>query len=97
MRIDSAVSSIKNQANLPSSQAQESGEDFGRMLMDAIKDVNATQQDSAKLQNELMAGRPVEYHTLMIALEKASTAMSLTMQVRNKLLESYQEISRMNV
>lgn len=97
MRIDSAVNAIKNQASLPSGKVQESGDDFGRMLMDAIKDVNATQQDTAKMQNELMAGRPVEYHTLMIAMEKASTAMALTMQVRNKLLESYQEISRMNV
>ena len=65
--------------------------------MDAIKDVNASQQDSAKLQNELMAGRPVEYHDLMIAMERASTTMALTMQVRNKVLEAYQEISRMQV
>lgn len=33
----------------------------------------------------------------MIAMEKASTAMQLTMQVRNKMLEAYQEISRMQV
>jgi len=33
----------------------------------------------------------------MIALEKASTAMQLTLEVRNKLLEAYQEISRLQV
>lgn len=97
MRIDPAVNAIKSQASHLSGQTQETGDDFGRMLMDAIKDVNASQQDSAKMQNELMAGRLVEYHTLMIAMEKASTAMTLTLQVRNKLLEAYQEISRMNV
>ena len=97
MRIDAATGAIKNQASLPSGQTQESGEDFGRMLMDALKDVNATQSQSAQLQNNLMAGRPVEPHDLMIAMERASTSMTLTMQVRNKLLEAYQEISRMNV
>lgn len=97
MRIDAAASALKTVASPPQKAAQESGEDFGRMLMDALKDVNASQQDSVKLQNDLMAGRQVEYHDLMIAMERASTSMSLTMQVRNKLLEAYQEISRMNV
>lgn len=97
MRIDPTTSAIKAIANTPQSAPAKSGEDFGSMLMDAIKDVNASQQDSVKLQNELMAGRPVEYHDLMIAMERASTTMALTMQVRNKLLEAYQEISRMTV
>ncbi|MBS1722934.1 MAG: flagellar hook-basal body complex protein FliE [Armatimonadetes bacterium] len=96
MRIDGAASAIKTATPL-NGKTQESGEDFGRMLMDAMKDVNQSQQDSLKLQNDLMAGRPVEYHELMIAMERASTAMSLTMQVRNKLLDAYQEITKMNV
>ena len=97
MRIDSAASAIKAVANPPQSAPPKSDEDFGSMLMDAMKDVNSRQQDSAKLQDDLMAGRQVEYADLMITMEKASTAMALTMQVRNKLLEAYQEITRMNV
>src|SRR5262249_48820672 len=98
MRVDSNLTgAVKSLANPAQGQIQDSNDDFGHMLMDALKDVNASQQESNRLQNELMAGRPVEYHTLMIAMEKASTSMSLTLQVRNKLLESYQEISRMNV
>lgn len=74
------------------------GEDFGQQLMDAIKEVNQTQMNSREMQTALMTGQPaVELHDLMIAMEKASTAMQLTMQVRNKLLEAYQEISRMQV
>jgi flagellar hook-basal body complex protein FliE len=41
--------------------------------------------------------KPVEVHDLMIAMEKASTSMQLTMSVRNKTLEAYQEISRMQI
>ncbi len=73
------------------------GDDFGQVMMDAIKEVNKMQGDSAKLQEDVMANRPVELHDLMIAMERSSTAMQLTMQVRNKVLEAYQEIARMQI
>ncbi len=81
----------------PAAKAQESGEDFGRMLMDVISEVNESQANAREIQNQMIAGQPVEYHELMFAVEKSSTAMALTLQVRNKLLEAYQEISRMQV
>jgi flagellar hook-basal body complex protein FliE len=78
--------------------AGDQGQDFAQMLMDAIKDVNAMQSESRQLATDLMTGRqPVELHDLMIAMEKASTAMQLTMSVRNKMLEAYQEVSRIQV
>ncbi len=98
MRISGTSPSIANVAQPPTAQAPEQGsEDFGKMLMDAIKEVNASQNDSTKLQQSFMAGQPVEFHDLMIAMERANTTMQLTLQVRNKLLEAYQEISRMQV
>lgn len=75
----------------------QNGDDFAQMLMDTMKEVNQTQIDSQGLQNQFMAGQPVEFHDLMIAMEKASTSMQLTMQVRNKVLEAYQEMMRMQV
>jgi flagellar hook-basal body complex protein FliE len=68
------------------------------MLMDALKEVNASQQNSRAMQNAFMAGQPgVEVHDLMIAMERSSTAMQLTLQVRNKMLEAYQEMVRMQI
>ena len=100
MRINPALQSLQAQSlanNPPLTKVADNSGDFGSMLMDALKQVNQTQADSKGLQNEFMAGRPVEYHDLMIAMEKASTSMQLTMQVRNKLLEAYQEISKIAV
>lgn len=99
MRIGQVNPALANIASptLAQPAAQSGGEDFGQMLMDAIQDVNGTQAESRQLQNDLMANRPVEYHELMIAMERASTAMQLTMTVRNKVLEAYQEIARMQV
>jgi len=84
-------------ARTPRAETGE-GQDFGQMLMDALKDVNQTQQDSRQVQSDFMANRPgVEIHDLMIAMERASISMQLTMQVRNKVLEAYQELNRMQI
>lgn len=99
MRITDVAPKLGQLAQSPASQIKSGGEsdNFGQMLMDALKEVNSTQMDANKLQGDLMANRPVEVHDLMIAMERASTSMQLTMQVRNKVLEAYQEISRMQV
>lgn len=97
MRIDQALPKLPALTRPPDLPETSRGGDFGQMLMDALKEVNKAQADARGLQNDLMANRPVEFHDLMIAMERASTAMALTLQVRNKLLEAYQEVSRMQV
>lgn len=89
----------RGQLGSPTAKPAESrGEDFGSMLMDVMKEVNASQNNAKSMQEDLITNRrPVEYHDVMIAVEQASTAMQLTMAVRNKLLEAYQEINRMQV
>ena len=80
------------------SAGDKGGNDFAQMLMDVLSEVNESQGKSRELQTDLMTGRrPVEVHDVMIAMEKASTSMQLTMAVRNKILEAYQEINRMQV
>lgn len=94
------IHGLGNQIAVPLQKQEASGsngDDFAQMLMDTMKDVNQTQLESQGLQNQFMAGQPVEFHDLMIAMEKAGTAMQLTMQVRNKVLEAYQEMMRMQV
>lgn len=98
MRIDNAISSIAKSTGLPNAKVGASQEgDFGQMLTDALKEVNESQLDAREKQNLVMANQPVDVDDLMISMEKASISMQLTMQVRNKLLEAYQEISRMQV
>ncbi len=106
MRIPPAPLGIQNPALQEKLQIQApkteglgapQGDDFAQTLMDVLKEVNGSQQNARTMKDAFMTGQPVEYHDLMIAMEKASVAMQLTMSVRNKLLEAYQEISRMQV
>jgi flagellar hook-basal body complex protein FliE len=74
------------------------GEDFGKMLVNALEEVNGAQGDAKSMQQDFLSGRrDVDIHEVMIAQEKASTAMQLTMAVRNKALEAFQEINRLPV
>lgn len=97
MRIDPSLTPVSRGATSVASSHTDT-EDFGRMLMDVLKEINQTQLQAREMQNSFLTGqRNVEYHDVMIAMEKASVALQLTLQVRNKLLEAYQEISRMQL
>lgn len=67
------------------------------MLTDALSEVNDAQLKSQEVQQKVTAGRSVDPHELVITMERASIALELTMQIRNKLVEAYQEISRTQV
>jgi flagellar hook-basal body complex protein FliE len=95
MRINPATSQIKALTSAEPRQAE--GGDFAQTLMDVLKEVNQSQLQAKDKQTAFMTGQPVELHDLMITMERASTAMQLTLQVRNKILEAYQEMIRMQI
>lgn len=68
-----------------------------KSIGDYLGSVNELAQVSDAKQRDLAMGKDVELHDVMIAAEKASVAVNLTMQIRNKLVESYQEVMRMQV
>ncbi len=70
---------------------------FSNVLRDMIQEVNAKQVAAGEAVNGLMAGQNVPLHQAMIAMEEASVSFQLMVQVRNKLLDSYQELMRMQV
>ncbi|MGD6775377.1 flagellar hook-basal body complex protein FliE [Sutcliffiella horikoshii] len=70
---------------------------FSTYLKDALNEVNNAQVASNQITTKLVNNEGVELHDVLIAQQKASVAMSLTMEVRNKGVEAYQEIMRMQV
>lgn len=75
----------------------EQGANFGDFLQNAIDEVNALQQQSAGIKEKLVTGSVDDLHQVMITAEKANMALQLTVQIRNKVVEAYQEIMRMQV
>ena len=68
---------------------------FGQFLTDALENVNDLQKKADQASVDLATGRIEDISQVVIAAEKAAVALQLTIQVRNKMLESYQEMMRM--
>ena len=75
----------------------DEGKSFSQFLSDAVADVNELQQQSKQASIDLATGKIQDVSEVVVATEKATIALQLTMQVRNKVLDAYQEIMRMQV
>jgi flagellar hook-basal body complex protein FliE len=85
----------------PSSLGSTSGttptDSFGTMLDGLVSGVAAKQSAAAAQTNAVLMGDTGQLHQSVIAMQESSVAFSLMVEVRNKLVESYQELMRMQV
>ena len=70
---------------------------FSSLLGRMINEVNTKQVASGEAVHGLMTGQGVPLHEAVIAMEEASVSFQLMVEVRNKMLESYQELMRMQI
>jgi flagellar hook-basal body complex protein FliE len=68
---------------------------FGKILDGFLQQVDTTQHHADDMVESLALGEPVDVHQVMLALGEANNAMQLTLQVRGKILDAYQEFMRM--
>lgn len=73
------------------------GAGFGEVLNQFVGEVNQKQLDSTQAVNDLLAGKEIPLHQAMIAMQEAGVAFQLMVEVRNKLLQGYQELMRMQI
>lgn len=99
MKVNLPIQNLQNnmQKVVNNSESGTKGVSFGEFLNNAIQQVNGLQKDSEKLNEALAMGLTDNIHQVTIAAEKASIALQFTMQVRNKIMDAYQEIMRMPV
>lgn len=72
--------------------------DFAKAMQNAVGQVNELQQNSGDLKTAFEMGDPnVNLVDVMMASQKASVAFESTIQVRNKMVEAYQEVMRMSI
>lgn len=70
---------------------------FQEFFADAVKQTNGLQVEAQEAKRRLLVGESDDLHGVMIAMEKAGLAFQLTMTVRNKVIEAYQEVMRMQI
>jgi len=86
------TSQALNKLSAPSAQGNKG---FDSLLKDAVNSVQQAQSDAQQSVNELIDGKGEDLHKTMIAVEKANLSFQLMMEVRNKIISAYQEVSRM--
>ena len=75
----------------------EAQKSFTSVLKQSIENLNQTQLQSDIMTEKLARGENVDLHQVMITSQKASITMQATLEVRNKVIEAYQEMMRMQV
>lgn len=81
----------------PTTQPYEAQKAFSTWLNESIKNVNQAQIESQVATEKFVRGDNIQLHDVMITAQKASISLQTTVEVRNKVIEAYQEIMRMQV
>jgi flagellar hook-basal body complex protein FliE len=71
------------------------GGEFQAVLEGAIRTVENARQDSTQAVERFLSGEGEELHTTALAMQRAQMTFEMFMQVRNKVVQAYQEIMRM--
>jgi flagellar hook-basal body complex protein FliE len=79
------------------SPAESPGGSFAELLGDAVQRVRDIQAESDTELRRLLAGEPVDLHRVLLAGEQAGLASELMVAVRNKMVDAYQEVMRIQV
>ena len=81
----------------PLHAVKPTGASFEHTIANFVEETSGRQAIASEAVKDLVSGKNVSLHQTMIAMEEASISFQLMVEVRNKLLESYQELMRMQV
>jgi len=81
----------------PSVSSSGTPNTWGHMVQQMVMDVNSKQQSATAAVNDVLQGGPTPVHEAMVATEEASLSFELLSQMRNKVVDAYQQIMQMQV
>ena len=96
--INSISSPITVPGQLPGASGAVQGDSsFKDLLLESIREVNSMQQDADLAVEQLATGGEVNPAEVLTAVQKADIAFRLMMQIRNKMVQAYQEVQNIRV
>lgn len=93
----SAASEVLNKPkdhDLGSGSTREATRSFAQTIEESLAKVNEMQEEKSRMIQEFATGKNQNVHELMITLQKTGLAMDMTSAVRNKVMQAYQELMR---
>ncbi|HEV7927390.1 MAG TPA: flagellar hook-basal body complex protein FliE [Verrucomicrobiae bacterium] len=86
-----------NPLQATSGSSSTGGANFANMLGGLVNDVAQKQAEAGSAVTGLLSGQNVSLHQAMISMEEANVSFQMMVEVRNRLLDSYQELMRMQI
>lgn len=97
MKID-GVSSIANQTMQSVREGVKTvDKSFGDILNNAINEVDKTEKNSVDMMQKLATGEVENIHEVFIASQKAELTLNMAVEVKNRVVEAYKEIMRLQI
>jgi len=97
MNIESIGKVFSEAQKLANANEAKENESFSNILNDAIDYIEETEAESNAASEALLTGESDDIHTALIASQKAEIAVSYAVQIRNKMIEAYNDIMNMQV
>ena len=93
-----STNSILNNLNISNTTEEKTnGTSFSNVLSDAISKVNDSEVNANNKIESLIKGEDVEMHEVMLAMQESVLSLQALIEVRNKTVEAYQEISKLQL
>lgn len=93
--LDAASKSIPLKDKNETINGRTFADNVGISIMSGLDSVNKSRLEADRMQEDLAMGGPTSVHEAMIAAEKADLSMQMAIQVRNRILNAYTEITQM--
>ncbi len=91
------ISSLLDNVSAKKNVVNDDGGDFSKVLEKSLSEVNGLQEDSQKAMSDMATGTVKDLHQAAIAIDKAELSMKMMLEIRNKALNAYKEISRTQI
>jgi flagellar hook-basal body complex protein FliE len=93
----SNLNNIKNGTSPTNNSATSTQNDFSKVLKNSISELNDIQEKSDKAMADIATGEVKNLHQAALAIGKAETSMKVMLEIRNKALSAYKEISKTQI
>jgi flagellar hook-basal body complex protein FliE len=97
MRLELLGTSLGSKSILEPDQSQVPSGNFFEYLNNALQSVDNLQKDASAGAQKLALGDEEYLHNTVLAYERASLALQLTLEIRNRIVEAYQELMRIQM
>ncbi len=93
----SSIGAIATQAGSAGASKTSGNGGFGELFSKLVENASGAEAKSDRLVESLAKGEPTDVHQVMVALTEAELAFRTVLEVRNRLVEAYQEMQRMPI